>query len=105
MKSYWNERGGREKKKEYLKENGIRVDRLKQENAKSKDPMYFIKKQARYTVYNQTRTGKLPRAKDLSCVDCGNMANEYDHHMGYDEENWLNVEPVCYNCHQKRTQK
>lgn len=46
--------------------------------------------------------GILPRAKTLMCADCGNPADEYHHHAGYEEEHWLDVVPLCRECHLAR---
>lgn len=58
---------------------------------------------ARAAVSFATRTGKLPRARTVMCVDCvTSPAAEYDHHAGYDSANVLNVQPVCKPCHTAR---
>lgn len=63
----------------------------------------FKTKRLAYTaVHEAVVTGKLQRASDLACADCGGAARDYDHFNGYDRENWLTVEPVCRSCHMKR---
>jgi len=54
---------------------------------------------ARSTISNATRDGKLPRAKTLSCQMCNKPAHTYHHHLGYAQEHWLDVIPLCKNCH------
>jgi hypothetical protein len=56
-------------------------------------------RRARTTVNRAVRTGKLPRASTQQCVSCGQPAKEYHHHKGYAREHWLDVEPVCHQCH------
>lgn len=58
---------------------------------------------ARICVREEIRKGNMPPAKLLQCFDCGKPANEYDHHLGYNEAHWLSVQPVCYSCHKHRT--
>jgi hypothetical protein len=43
-------------------------------------------------------TGKLPAAKTLVCVTCGQPAKEY-HHESYLPEHWLSVIAFCVKCH------
>lgn len=46
-------------------------------------------------VARAVKAGKLPSAKDFSCVDCAKPAVEYDHR---DYNFPLKVEPVCRRC-------
>lgn len=63
---------------------------------------------ARVAVNAAVAAGRLPSAKSRPCTDCGQVwvrglsRHEYDHHLGYAPENWLEVEPVCSKCHKKR---
>lgn len=41
------------------------------------------------------KQGKLPHPTTLRCADCGAIATNYDHHLGYAREHWLDVQPVC----------
>lgn len=50
-------------------------------------------------VHAQIRSGAIPRASDLVCVDCGKQAFDYDHRSYLKP---LDVEPVCRSCNQKR---
>jgi NUMOD3 motif-containing protein len=57
---------------------------------------------AHWTVSNATRSGKLHKATNFLCFDCGEPAACYDHYLGYAPEHRLDVQPVCFSCHQKR---
>lgn len=67
------------------------------------------RKQARHRVNYLVRHGRLQHPNDRPCVDCGHAwthgerRHEYDHHLGYSAEHHLDVEPVCTECHDKRT--
>lgn len=61
--------------------------------------IYPLKMKARSAISAATRTGKLPRAKTLKCQTCGKSAHEYHHYLGYAEEHWLDVIPLCRKCH------
>jgi len=58
-----------------------------------------IKRKAREALTNAIHTGKIERATKFKCAKCGNSANEYHHHKGYEKEQWLEVMPICYQCH------
>ena len=64
------------------------------------------KRQARSRVNHLVQKGKLPRPRDLACVDCGHIGNdrphEYDHYKGYAGVYHLSVECVCQPCHRNR---
>jgi hypothetical protein len=45
------------------------------------------------------KKGKLKKAHDCKCVECGNMANQYHHYNGYGKSARLDVVPVCHGCH------
>ncbi len=63
------------------------------------------KLRARDAVNRAVRLGKIPRARDCDCVDCGHSAAHYDHVHGYAKDDWLRVEPVCTTCHGKRARE
>lgn len=69
-------------------------------NAKASSARYPERRQAREKVKDAVRSGKIPPAKMLSCVDCGESAKRYDHFAGYDKP--LEVQAVCYRCDGKR---
>src|SRR4051812_11027506 len=58
-----------------------------------------LRKKAHRAVTNAVKRGALPRAKLLTCVDCGRQAHDYDHRY-YAKP--LDVVPVCRSCNQKR---
>ena len=58
-----------------------------------------IKARARGAVGMAVYRGKIPAAKHLECIMCGDGARHYHHHHGYDKEFWLDVIPVCVSCH------
>jgi hypothetical protein len=57
------------------------------------------KERARDASNYAVRSGKIPSPKDQACSGCGCQAQEYHHHLGYAEENWLDVLPMCKKCH------
>lgn len=68
---------------------------------KFRDP-WHDKHRAWNTVKWRIRRGRLARASTLKCNDCDKQASEYDHYLGYADENVLKVQPVCKSCHSKR---
>lgn len=54
---------------------------------------------AHNAVYLAVQEGTIRPVTDFFCVHCGQPAQEYHHHLGYERQNWLNVEPVCQSCH------
>lgn len=82
-----------------------RIRYFKTERGKSMLKEYRIQnpkqEKAKHAVSSAIRAGKLPRPDTLQC-HCGpEKAEQYHHHKGYAPENWLNVVPVCINCHKK----
>ncbi len=57
------------------------------------------KMKARHAISNAIRSGQLLTASTQKCKQCGNQANQYHHHLGYDNKHWLDVIPLCYRCH------
>lgn len=62
-----------------------------------------LDKQARWAINHAIAAGRLVKATELPCFDCGKPAREYDHHNGYEKENWFTIQAVCSSCHKKRT--
>lgn len=64
------------------------------------------RRQARQRINVEVKRGVRPNPNDLPCVDCGHRGadrrHEYDHHLGYDAEHHLDVQPVCTTCHYAR---
>src|SRR5687767_11355225 len=54
---------------------------------------------ARVAVQEAIRRKQLPRPTTLPCVSCGKPAAEYHHHLGYELEHQLDVQPLCHLCH------
>lgn len=63
------------------------------------------RRKARSAVARAIHRGILPSARIMHCVDCGAMAQEYDHHLGYDVAHRLMVFPRCHSCHAKRSKE
>jgi len=65
---------------------------------------YFLRhpeyREACNALGNAIEAGKLPRPNSLQC-SCGEQAKQYHHHLGYAPEHWLDVIPVCIDCHTK----
>lgn len=61
-----------------------------------------VKLAARKRIGYLASTGVIPRARSLSCVDCGGPAKEYDHHRGYEGDAAVDVQAVCKPCHGRR---
>lgn len=58
-----------------------------------------LRRIARMAVKDAVLAGDLPQVKTLTCVDCGNPAQCYDHRDYYKP---LDVDPVCKSCDSKR---
>ena len=43
----------------------------------------------------------IPKPRELKCVICNNQAKTYHHYKGYEKKNWLDILPLCYDCHFK----
>ena len=59
------------------------------------------KRRAHQKVNNVIQVGRLPRPNILQCYYCPEKAEQYHHHLGYKPEHWLDVIPVCIDCHKK----
>ena len=55
---------------------------------------------ARDAVSNAIKRGDLPKVQTRRCIHCGETAAAYHHHRGYKREHFLDVVPVCHECHQ-----
>jgi hypothetical protein len=73
----------------------------RRQNAKASDQRHPDRRRAREKVKDAIRRGDLSRAKETVCKDCSRPATAYDHYLGYDYP--LEVEPVCHECHGKRS--
>lgn len=55
---------------------------------------------ARDAVSNAIKRGDLPKVQTCSCIRCGATATAYHHHRGYKSDHFLDVVPLCHDCHQ-----
>lgn len=60
---------------------------------------YPLARLAQHKIHNLVRQGKIPRACELLCVDCGKGATDYDHR---DYTKPLEVAPTCRSCNRRR---
>lgn len=56
---------------------------------------------ARVFVKQKIEQGVMPPPSAMPCEDCGVAAQEY-HHESYERDYWLDVIPLCCECHEKR---
>lgn len=75
------------------------------ENAKQSRQRHRLKARARTAVRDAIRRGILPKAKTQICIDCSKPAKAYDHPRGYERAHYLDVEPVCFICHGRRSRE
>jgi hypothetical protein len=61
----------------------------------------YLKVRAREVVRKAVYRKKIPPASDLACdwSGCQKQANEYHHYKGYERENWMDIQPLCYEHH------
>jgi hypothetical protein len=78
-------------------------DRIKVYNKrwKARSPKNLLREKINEALRTAIRHGTLPPIKKRYCIVCGVRADDYHHHLGYDEKHWLDVVPVCRPCHQK----
>jgi hypothetical protein len=78
------------------------IERLNQHRRKStiqQRQKFPDKYKARNKVNNAIARNKIPKVSTLQCINCGNQAQQYHHHNGYNIEHWLDVVPMCIPCH------
>lgn len=83
----------REGKRKYRQSKKGRLNdamRRKRDRAKMK---------ARERLNSAVKYGHLPRPDTLICIQCGQPAAEYHHHLGYARKHHFDVVPVCKDCH------
>jgi len=95
-----SEKGKIAKKRYQQSEKGKAVVRRQYDKNKN-DPAFLQKQMAHLKVEQAIIQGKLPRASSNVCTYCPKPAAHYHHYLGYEEEHWLDVEPVCVSCHHK----
>jgi hypothetical protein len=54
---------------------------------------------ARNAVNDAVIRGVIVAPKHLICSNCKKQAQEYHHYKGYKREHWLDVIPLCRDCH------
>ena len=59
----------------------------------------WLMMKAKRIVFIEVRAGRLPKASEFVCFDCGNAATCYDHR---DYKKPLDIEPVCGSCNKYR---
>ena len=82
--------------------NGRAVQRKSNAKSKARNPNRI---KAESAVHSAIRAGRLPRPDTLLCHYCSKPAQEYHHWKGYEPEHWLDVVPVCIECHTKEHRK
>lgn len=70
------------------------------ETVRAYDSRNEMKRRAHRAVKHAIRSGRMLPVKSSSCARCGGQAEIYHHHS-YAPECWLDVEPVCRECHGK----
>ena len=60
---------------------------------------YPARVKARNAIHALCVAGKLPQASILKCLHCEAQASEYHHNLGYSQDHWLDVIPLCRRCH------
>ena len=58
---------------------------------------------ANNAVSYRIHLGEWPKASELLCSVCGKPADDYHHHLGYEQQHWYDVVPVCRSCHVRIT--
>ena len=54
---------------------------------------------ARKLIWSRIASKKMPQASQCICSMCGNQADHYHHHNGYDKDHVLDIIPLCHSCH------
>lgn len=62
---------------------------------------WYQQENARKRLWDAVRRNGFPRPTEHKCADCGQPAQEY-HHESYEREHWLDVVPLCRECHRSR---
>ena len=106
QRAYNKTQKGRESQKRYdQSKKGRRKKKLWRKTPKGKasfrthcDPERI---KASKAVNNAVSAGDLPHVNTLICQNCPDEAQHYHHHKGYAPEHWLDVVPLCIECHIK----
>jgi len=100
---YWGDESHREKQRAQWREYGKRPKVQERKKKREKTIGYQINTiRARVAVGTAVRRGHLSPASTMVCVVCKKaQAEQWHHHNGYDKAHWLDVVPVCRECHGK----
>jgi len=80
----------------------VRLSDLTPEEQKEHWELVRSKLLAHRAVYCEVTAGRMPGSHTLRCIkNCGKHAWVYHHHLGYAEEHWLDVIPMCGSCHRQ----
>ncbi len=60
---------------------------------------HLAKYKAHQKVASAIQRGAIFRASEYKCSDCEAQASEYHHYLGYAEEHWFDIYPICRSCH------
>ena len=86
----WNKsQGARDAQRKYTRS----------EKGKARRWRYITHVKARAAVQNEVKYGRLPPILTQKCNNCEQQSIAYHHHLGYEQEHWLDVIPMCQECH------
>ena len=94
---YRNSIHGHAAKKAYKRKGPIKIKHRQKSREYRKQFPERIK--ACRAIRDAIRIGKMPCPKTRTCHYCSNKAIEYHHWHGYAKEHWLDVIPMCQECH------
>ena len=97
------------KEKEYYKTTNYKMSQQRYKTSpkgrvvakrqdKRREDLHPEKRKAKDFVHNMVRAGVLPQINTQKCKHCGNRADHY-HHWSYLPEHWIEVIPLCKQCH------
>jgi hypothetical protein len=89
----------------YYHENAKRFSARQRVWIENNKERYLAKTRGRKAIAKAIRDGQLQPADTKRCQLCSKQATGYHHHKGYDDENLLNVIPLCSSCHTKENLK
>lgn len=99
-RDYHKTERGKQVEKEYLRtETGRATRRRIRKRRYNTDKEFRERCRARSAISNAIRLGLMLPAKSQTCTRCGEQAQQYHHHNGYEREHWLDVIAVCRSCH------
>jgi len=98
------------KRQHYERNRELILDRVKKWQQDNKDRTYVNTKnsrerhkdhyKARNAVSCAVRKGDFPNVKNILCANCKTKkAVHYHHYLGYSKNHYLDVIPLCQDCH------